>query len=81
MNDPTPEDFFRTMKDASAFDLDWFWRGWFFTTDVADMGVTEVKDIKKFDDDMRYFSRYLGNSLLNIKKRSCSKRLHNLFPV
>jgi len=63
---PTPEDFFRTMEDASAFDLDWFWRGWFFTTDVVDMGVTEVKDIKKFDDDMRYFSRYLGNSLRNL---------------
>ena len=29
---PTPEDFFRTMEDASAVDLDWFWRGWFYTT-------------------------------------------------
>ena len=27
---PTPEDFFRTMEDASAVDLDWFWRGWFY---------------------------------------------------
>jgi hypothetical protein len=63
---PTPEDFFRTMEDASAFDLDWFWRGWFFTTDVVDMGVTEVKDIKKFDDSMRYFSRYFQNSLENL---------------
>lgn len=40
---PTPEDFFRTMEDASAFDLDWFWRGWFYTTDYVDMGVKEVK--------------------------------------
>jgi hypothetical protein len=40
---PTPEDFFRTMEDASAFDLDWFWRGWFYTTDNNDIGVKEVK--------------------------------------
>ena len=40
---PTPEDFFRTMEDASAIDLDWFWRGWFYTTDYTDIGVKEVK--------------------------------------
>ncbi len=40
---PTPEDFFRTMEDASAVDLDWFWRGWFFTTDNVDIGIKEVK--------------------------------------
>ncbi|NRD20895.1 M1 family metallopeptidase [Winogradskyella eckloniae] len=42
---PTPEDFFRTMEDASAVDLDWFWRGWFYTTDYTDIGI---KDVKKF---------------------------------
>ena len=40
---PTPEDFFRTMEDASSVDLDWFWRGWFYTTDYVDIGVKEVK--------------------------------------
>ena len=40
---PTPDDFFRTMEDASAVDLDWFWRGWFFTTDYTDIGIKEVK--------------------------------------
>ena len=40
---PTPEDFFRTMEDASAVDLDWFWRGWFYTTDYVDIGVKSVK--------------------------------------
>ena len=40
---PTPEDFFRTMEDASAFDLDWYWRGWFYTTDYNDIGIKEVK--------------------------------------
>lgn len=42
---PTPEDFFRTMEDASAVDLDWFWRGWFYSTDYVDIGV---KGVKKF---------------------------------
>ncbi|MEQ8521553.1 MAG: M1 family aminopeptidase, partial [Vicingaceae bacterium] len=40
---PTPEDLFRTMEDASAVDLDWFWRGWFYTTDHVDMGISDVK--------------------------------------
>ncbi|MCG1037055.1 M1 family metallopeptidase [Polaribacter sargassicola] len=42
---PTPADFFRTMEDASGVDLDWFWRGWFYTTDVTDIGI---KGVKKF---------------------------------
>ncbi len=42
---PTPEDFFRTMEDASAIDLDWFWRGWFYTTDNVDIGI---KSVEKF---------------------------------
>ena len=40
---PTPADFFRTMEDASGIDLDWFWRGWFYTTDVTDIGIKSVK--------------------------------------
>jgi len=40
---PTPADFFRTMEDASAVDLDWFWRGWFYTTGANDIGIKEVK--------------------------------------
>jgi hypothetical protein len=40
---PTPEDFFRTMQDASGMDLDWFFRGWFYSTDVTDIGIKEVK--------------------------------------
>lgn len=43
---PTPEDFFRTMEDASGVDLDWYWRGWFYTTDYVDIGVKEVKKYK-----------------------------------
>ena len=40
---PTPADFFRTMEDASAVDLDWFWRGWFFGNDHVDVTVDNVK--------------------------------------
>jgi hypothetical protein len=40
---PTPADFFRTMEDASGTDLDWFWRGWFFTTDHVDIAIDGVK--------------------------------------
>ncbi len=40
---PTPADFFRTMEDASAVDLDWFWRGWFYSTDHVDISLDQVK--------------------------------------
>ena len=42
---PTPADFFRSMEDASGMDLDWFWRGWFYTTDVTDIGIKAVKPL------------------------------------
>jgi hypothetical protein len=40
---PTPADLFRTMEDASAEDLDWFWRGWFFGTEACDISLDTVK--------------------------------------
>jgi hypothetical protein len=40
---PTPADFFRTMEDASAVDLDWFWRGWFYTVERCDISLEGVK--------------------------------------
>ncbi|AWB56465.1 M1 family metallopeptidase [Colwellia sp. Arc7-D] len=39
---PTPADFFRTMEDASGVDLDWFWRGWFYTTDHVDIALGNI---------------------------------------
>ncbi|MBD0402236.1 M1 family metallopeptidase [Flammeovirga sp. EKP202] len=39
---PTPADFFRTMEDASGVDLDWFWRGWFYTTEPCDISIENV---------------------------------------
>jgi len=41
---PTPADFFRTMEDASGTDLDWFWRGWFYTTDNVDVSVDGISE-------------------------------------
>ena len=40
---PNPEDLFRTMEDASSVDLDWYWRGWFYSTDHVDIGLEKVK--------------------------------------
>ena len=48
---PMPADFFRTMEDASAVDLDWFWRGWFYSTDHTDIAI----------DDVRYYTLDTGN--------------------
>jgi hypothetical protein len=43
---PMPSDFFRTMEDASGIDLDWFWRGWFYTTDPVDLGIANVREFR-----------------------------------
>ncbi len=40
---PAPADLFRTMEDASGIDLDWFWSGWFYTTDHVDIALTDVR--------------------------------------
>ncbi|MDA9809799.1 M1 family metallopeptidase [Flavobacteriales bacterium] len=40
---PNPEDLFRSLEDASSIDLDWFWRGWFYSTDHVDIGLEGVK--------------------------------------
>ncbi len=53
---PTPADFFRTMEDASAVDLDWFWRGWFFDTEYVDIGIPSVREyrISTQDPDIEF---------------------------
>ncbi len=43
---PTPSDFFRTLEDASGIDLDWFWRGWFYSTDHVDVAIEDVREYK-----------------------------------
>jgi hypothetical protein len=48
---PTPSDFFRTMEDASGTDLDWFWRGWFYTTDHVDVSVDGISEYQIASQD------------------------------
>ena len=48
---PTPEDLFRTMEDASAIDLDWFWRGWFYSTDHVDISLDRVTAVELASGD------------------------------
>jgi hypothetical protein len=43
---PTPADFFRTMEEASGVDLDWFWRGWFYTTDHVDISIDRISQLR-----------------------------------
>ena len=43
---PTPSDLFRTLEDASGIDLDWFWRGWYYSTDHVDIAVTGMREYK-----------------------------------
>jgi hypothetical protein len=51
---PEPADLFRTMEDASSVDLDWFWRGWFYTTNHVDIGIGRVRllDLDTLDPDI-----------------------------
>jgi len=58
---PTPEDFFRTMEDASAVDLDWYWRSWFYTTDYVDIGVKEVKKYYVSDKPTKKMKDYIAS--------------------
>ncbi|MEQ8363212.1 MAG: M1 family metallopeptidase [Cyclobacteriaceae bacterium] len=54
---PKPSDFFRTMEDASAFDLDWFWRGWFYSVDHVDVSVDQVRWLKLREDNQNLESK------------------------
>ncbi|NHF60804.1 M1 family metallopeptidase [Flavobacteriaceae bacterium TP-CH-4] len=57
---PTPEDFFRTMEDASAVDLDWYWRSWFYTTDYVDIGVKGIKKYYVSDKPTKKMQEYMA---------------------
>jgi len=48
---PTPADFFRTMEEASGTDLDWFWRGWFYTTDHVDISLDSIYKLRIDTED------------------------------
>ena len=78
---PTPADFFRTMEDASAMDLDWFWRGWFYTTDVTDIGIKEVKKYytKSADKDrLSFVEDTTEGAAFTAKDRATSKYFYQV---
>jgi hypothetical protein len=62
---PTPADFFRTMEDASGEDLDWFWRGWFYSTDVTDISLDSVKYMRP---DVNATPKNRGDSMASLAK-------------
>lgn len=63
---PSPADFFRTMEDASAVDLDWFWKGWFYTTDNVDI---EVADVNWFKHDIKIEEESVASTNAKSKKK------------
>ncbi|WP_333818609.1 M1 family metallopeptidase [Ohtaekwangia sp.] len=66
---PRPADFFRMMEEATAVDLDWFWRGWFFTTDNVDISVDNVKwyKLRTTQADIENKSKTVKTGDLNAK--------------
>jgi hypothetical protein len=71
---PTPADFFRTMEDASGIDLDWFWRGWFYSTDVTDIGIENVRKFYAEDGEDQKVNFIEDTSKgLNINKSKTAK--------
>ncbi len=62
---PTPSDFFRTMEEASGVDLDWFWRGWFYTTDHVDISLDRVFHMEMDTEDPDIDLSRLRNDVQN----------------
>jgi hypothetical protein len=75
---PSPADFFRTMEDASAIDLDWFWRGWFYTTDYVDIGVEEVKHYRMQIEERGLEKRRIvgGDKNLNTEQKRFTEEVN-----
>ena len=79
---PTPADFFRTMEDASGTDLDWFWRGWFYTTDAVDIsvdGITEYTVSSQDPDVEKALRRERANgepvSIMDQRNKGMARRI------
>ena len=58
---PTPADLFRTMEDASGEDLDWFWRGWFYSTEPCDLAIDTVKYLRSGSVDKYFYEVAISN--------------------
>ncbi len=81
---PSPADFFRTMEDASAVDLDWFWRGWFYTNDHVDISLDKVEMYRMKLDPPKEEEKEVAstnNELEPKKKRKKKKKKKNVEEV
>ena len=82
---PTPADFFRTMEDASGYDLDWFWRGWFYSTDAVDISLDSINwykvDLENDPERREYTSTQKQEPLFQDITRIRNREEGMVFPV
>lgn len=80
---PYPADFFRTMEEASGVDLDFFWNGWFYSTDYCDIAMTDVKWVKVDPKDPTKVAEMKreqqANALQNISKLRNEKEIQQTY--
>jgi hypothetical protein len=76
---PEPADFFRTMEDASGVDLDWFWRGWFYSTDHVDISIENVR-LYKVDTKNPDVEKELLRKEQNAKPKTLSQQRNETLP-
>lgn len=79
---PGPADFFRTMEDASAIDLDWFWKGWFYTTDNVDISIENVRWFKMKTPNKNFDNKvdFDDKEILIEKKRPAEDKIPYVLP-
>jgi hypothetical protein len=83
---PQPADLFRSLEDASGIDLDWFWRGWFYSTDHVDLAITSVTEYRMdtldpvVDNDRRKQERDEEAKTISEIRNQNLKRLVDRFP-
>ena len=79
---PGPADFFRTMEDASAIDLDWFWKGWFYTTDNVDISIENVRWFKMKTPNKNFDNKvdFDDKEILIEKRRPAEDKIPYVLP-
>jgi hypothetical protein len=76
---PMPADFFRSMEDASGVDLDWFWRGWFYSVDHVDIAIAGVSQVK-IDSRQAYVEKPKQQAKRDAEVESVSKERNKELP-
>jgi hypothetical protein len=75
---PMPADFFRTMEDASGVDLDWFWRGWFYSNDHVDLSIKDVKQLNVRTRDPKVIAKEARQARKSAPQSMSEKRNKDL---